>query len=314
MVLETILLLSVFTFGQTSAVPIPPSSSYGMMQDSFALEIGGQTYDWDVLARFVMPGESLVIKIKPQYNARNYGWICSGGELLDIKPLEKIWVAPQKAGLYPICIMSHSVKTINIFVMVPFQKLYKGKLNNYSIGWYPRSTSPHPKLTRPEGFIEVTAEVESTRLSPNYILKEFICRQPGNFPKYLVLKEELIIKLELLLTKIKEKGYNCSKLNVFSGYRTPRYNTGGGGGRHSAHIYGGAADFFIDEDHNGVIDDLNKDGRYNSKDSKILYDIANELDAERPDLVGGIGWYRRVGGVGPCIHVDVRGKPTRWRQ
>jgi hypothetical protein len=292
------------------SVPIPIPN---VKQDSFCVEIGRQIYNWDVLAQFVMPGESLPIRIIPKENTGSYGWICSGGSLLSVNPLEQIWVAPQEAGLYPVIIKNHSIKTINIFVMVQFQNLQKGKLNNYPIGWYPKS-SPHPKLSTPKGFIQVTADIESTRLSPSFILKEFICRQPGDFPKYLVLKEELIIKLEFLQAKIREKGYPCSKLFVFSGYRTPRYNTGGGAGRQSAHIYGGAADFFIDEDHDSVIDDLNNDGRHNAKDSKILFDIDNELDAERPDLVGGLGWYRRVTGVGPCIHVDIRGKPTRWRQ
>lgn len=70
----------------------------------------------------------------------------------------------------------------------------------------------------------------------------------------------------------------------------------------------------MDEDHDSVIDDLNYDGRRDGKDSKILFEIDNELDAERPDLVGGLGWYRRTAHIGPCIHVDIRGKPTRWRQ
>lgn len=292
---------------------IAPTSVVNISQDSFAVEIGGEFYNWDVLAQFVMPGESLPIRIIPKENTGAYGWVCSGGSLLSVNSLEKIWIAPLEAGLYPLIIKNNSIKTINIFVMVPFQNLQKGKLNNYPIGWYPKS-SPHPKLATPKGFVQVTAEVESTRLSPSFILKEFICRQPGNFPKYLVLKEELILKLELLQAKIRDKGYKCSKLFVFSGYRTPRYNTGGGGGRHSAHIYGGAADFFVDEDHDSVIDDLNNDGRHDGKDSKILYAIDNELDTERPDLVGGLGWYRRSAHIGPCIHVDIRGKPSRWRQ
>lgn len=303
---------------------IVPIAAPALFFDSFALAIGGLIYDWDVLARFVMPGESLPIRIIPKGNFNCYGWHCFGGDIVTINQLEKIYVAPTTPGLYPLVITQLNndnaqsqnplVKKINIFVMVPFQNLVKGKLNGYPIGWYPKS-SPHPKLSSPRGFIEVTsAELESTNLSPNFILKDFICRQPGNYPKYLVLKEELIMKLELLLAKIREKGYPCSKLFIFSGYRTPRYNIGGGGGRHSAHIYGGAADLFIDEDGDSVIDDLNHDGRHNAFDSKILYDIMEELDQERPDLIGGLGWYRRVSGIGPCIHIDIRGKPTRWRQ
>ena len=314
MVVESLLLLTILFTAELNLSPIAPIESTDLDQGSFALEIGGQIYDWDVLARFVMPGESLRIKIIRKNLKGNFGWACSGGELLPVDPFEKVWVAPQESGFYPLMIMNRSIKTINLFVMKSFQNLQRGRLNQYSIGYYPKSPSPHPKLKTPEGFIEATAENESTRLSPNFVLKDFICRQPGGFPKYLVLKEELILKLELLQEKIRDKGYPCSKLFVFSGYRTPRYNTGGGAGRHSAHIYGGAADLFVDEDHDSLIDDLNHDGRHNSRDSKILFDIANELDMERPDIVGGLGWYRRVSGVGPCIHIDVRGKSTRWRQ
>ncbi len=307
-----------FSLFSVTAPGIAPVVDLDLNQDTYqcALEIGEQIYDWNVLARFVLPGESLPIRIVPKStsNSKNYGWISSGGSLLDKGQTEKIWIAPQTPGLYPLIITNGSIKTINIFVMVPFENLKGSRLNGYLIGSYPKSPSPHPKLTKPKGFIEVTPEVENTPLSPNFTLKEFVCRQPSDYPKYLALKEELIIKLELLLAKIRNSGYQCSKLVVFSGYRPPRFNAGGGGGRHSAHIYGGAADIFIDEDNNGLIDDLNGDGRCNSKDSKILFDLANELDMEHPELVGGLGWYRSTSRIGPCIHIDVRGKPTRWRQ
>lgn len=306
-----LLLWAIFT-AQTSG--IAPISVPSIHSDSFQIEISGQVYDWDVLARFVMPNESVPIRIIAKGDMGNFGWVVSGGTLLDISRYEKIWIAPNEAGLYQLIIANRSIKTINVFVMVPFENLNKGRLNGYLIGSYPRSPSPHPQLTTPKGFIEATPENENTQLSPNFTLKEFICRQPSDYPKYLALKEELIIKLELLLAKIRDKGYQCSRLVVFSGYRPPRFNAGGGGGRQSAHIYGGAADIFIDEDNDGMIDDLNGDGRCNSKDSKILFDLANELDMERPDLVGGLGWYRQTSRIGPCIHIDVRGKPTRWRQ
>uniref|UniRef100_A0A7C6AAW8 Peptidase M15A C-terminal domain-containing protein n=1 Tax=candidate division WOR-3 bacterium TaxID=2052148 RepID=A0A7C6AAW8_UNCW3 len=313
MVFGCLLFWAIFTAQGIAPISVPSNNP-----EPFKIEIGSEVYDWDVVARFVMPNESVLIRVVAGSNLRtalsNFGWVVSGGTLLNISELEKVWIAPQEPGLYQVIIANRSIKTINIFVMVPYDSLKNGRLNGYLIGSYPRSPSPHPRLTTPKGFVEVTPENENTPVSPNFTLKEFVCRQPSDYPKYLVLKEELVMKLELLLAKIRDKGYQCSKLVVFSGYRPPRFNAGGGGGRHSAHIYGGAADIFIDENNDGMIDDLNGDGRCDSRDSKILFDLANELDMERPDLVGGLGWYRKVGRIGPCIHIDVRGKPTRWRQ
>lgn len=47
---------------------IAPISVVNIKEDSFAVEIGGESYNWDVLAQFVMPGESLAIRIIPKAN------------------------------------------------------------------------------------------------------------------------------------------------------------------------------------------------------------------------------------------------------
>ena len=59
-----------------------------------------------------------------------------------------------------------------------------------------------------------------------------------------------------------------------SGFRTPQYNVAGGntGGRAglSRHMYGDAADVFIDNDGDGVMDDLNRDGRSSIEDARVI--------------------------------------------
>ena len=55
-----------------------------------------------------------------------------------------------------------------------------------------------------------------------------------------------------------------------SGYRTPHYNKAIGNGQFSRHVWGGAADVFVDEDGNGVMDDLNRDGNVTRADSAWL--------------------------------------------
>ncbi len=281
---------------------------------TFKLVIGGLEYDWDVIGRFLLPEEQMPIKIIADDDC-HFGWIVSDGELVASSPTERIYIAPSLPGLYTMMISDgRTKKRINLFVMHPFSSLKNRRIQGYLIGRYPKS-SPHPNLQAVKGFIEVKREWEETPVSPNYKIKEFLGRTEGDIgPKYLALREELVYKLELLNEKIQKKGYRCSKLKIVSGFRTPARNYNAGGGRNSAHIYGGAADCLIDEDGDKNIDDLNRDGRRNSQDSKILMAIADELDKELevsyPQLVGGLGWYRRR----DFIHIDVRGEKARWRR
>jgi uncharacterized protein YcbK (DUF882 family) len=136
----------------------------------------------------------------------------------------------------------------------------------------------------------------------------------GGFPKYTVLREELLVKLELLTDIVKSRGVKFDRLHVFSGYRPPAYNRRVERGHNSAHIYGGAADIIVDANNDGRLDDLNHDGQSGSKDAKLLAAWAEELETQHPELVGGIGWYSRTRRRGAFIHVDVRGKHARWHQ
>jgi uncharacterized protein YcbK (DUF882 family) len=105
-------------------------------------------------------------------------------------------------------------------------------------------------------------------------------------------------------------------MSVMSGFRTPQYNEKGvgSGGRASAsrHQYGDAADVFVDNDRNGVMDDLNGDGRVNTLDAKVLAQAAERVESRHPELVGGIGIYPANSAHGPFVHVDVRGNRARW--
>jgi uncharacterized protein YcbK (DUF882 family) len=105
-------------------------------------------------------------------------------------------------------------------------------------------------------------------------------------------------------------------VQVMSGFRTPQYNSRGGNtaGRASLsrHMYGDAADVFIDNDGNGWMDDLNGDGKVTIKDSEVIQAAVDRVEREHPNLVGGAGVYVATSGHGPFIHVDVRGYRARW--
>jgi hypothetical protein len=77
-------------------------------------------------------------------------------------------------------------------------------------------------------------------------------------------------------------------------------------------MYGDAADIYVDSDHNGVMDDLNHDGRSTVADSKVIEAAVTRVETAHPELVGGAGIYPAGPGHGPFIHIDTRGYRARW--
>ncbi len=304
----TVLALLVACLSLVSGANIAGMAAREHIAPGCQVDVNGQVYTWDVIGRFVMPGETLWLSIVGQ--EEHSGWVVSAGELTDVAG-RTCWVAPQEKGLYPlIATVGSTVKTVNVFVMVPATELVNGSINGYRIGKYQREP-PFPNFGKPCGFIEVTAENAGTRVSPRYTLGDFAPKLQSGFPKYMILREDLLIKIELLCDLARSKGYACDRLSILSGYRTP---AGHRAGASSAHYYGGAADVYIDCDNDGHLDDLNHDGDRSSKDSRILAGCVDELEALHPELVGGCGWYRRTRSRGPFVHTDVRGERTRWHQ
>ena len=100
-----------------------------------------------------------------------------------------------------------------------------------------------------------------------------------------------------------------------SGYRTPYYNGLIGNAAYSRHLYGEAADIFVDhQPKDGMMDDLNRDGKLDWKDAKVLCRIIEGLcDTKSYEpFIGGLGAYEKTPYHGPFIHVDVRGCKARW--
>jgi hypothetical protein len=202
--------------------------------------------------------------------------------------------------------------------LLPFAAKRDGNIGSYRVGFWPgeragRITGYAP----PRGFIEVTRENQDTRLSEHFRLRDFLTKdQHSVWPKYLVVREELIDKLELIIEELNQSGYPVRRLVVMSGFRTPQYNQRGvgAGGRASTsrHQYGDAADVFVDNDGDGRMDDLNGDGRVDHRDAQIIMLAAERVERRYPDLVGGIGVYRANSAHGPFAHVDVRGRRARW--
>jgi hypothetical protein len=299
--------------GLAAGASITDGAVRARISPKFQVEVNGYSYDWDNIGRFVMPGETLHLDVPD--NVPNSGWVAAAGELVEVAD-KTDWVAPQEPGLYPVIVASGPVvKRVNAFVMVPYDSLdKKGYLKGYKIGRYPKPIEEFPNFTVPRGFIMVTPELMATPISQRYTLGEFVQRNGEVFPKYTALREEMLVKLECLTDLVQAKGFKFDKFTVLSGFRPPATNARVRYGRNSAHIYGGATDLYVDGNKDGCMDDLNHDGQSNRKDSKLLAVWVDELEALHPELVGGVGWYSRNRSRGPFVHVDVRGRPSRWHQ
>lgn len=285
----------------------------------FSVKFRGETSAYRVMGVFVVPEEVLSLKVVDAGPENRYIIQTSTGNIKKINTNRWQWQAPREIGLYPVKIIQSPSKdsiTLNVFVMIPYHRLQGEYLNGYRIGTYPAIPFKQLPIYRPpRGFIAVTRENEETLVAPHFKLKQFLCKQEGDYPKYLVLQERLLLKLELILEKVNQKGYPCETLAIMSGYRTPYYNKAIGNVKYSHHLWGGAADVFIDEDpEDEMIDDLNRDGKIDYHEAAILYDIIEEMHGKSwyRSFVGGLAWYKKTSSHGPFVHVDVRGFRARW--
>jgi hypothetical protein len=235
------------------------------------------------------------------------------------------FTAPANPGVYKLAVQIDraraAIEDFNVITLVPLSRKRGGKIGLYYLGSWPfeRGGKPRsPAYATPAGFIEVTPQNQNTYVSEHFRLRDFLTKDQYNvWPKYLPLNPKLIDKLELAIQELERQGVEVRHMSVMSGFRTPRYNHSGGNtaGRAnlSRHMYGDAADVYVDNDRNGNMDDINRDGRVNTRDAEMLAQAVERVERKHPSLVGGIGVYSACCGHGPFTHVDVRGFRARWR-
>jgi hypothetical protein len=232
--------------------------------------------------------------------------------------------APTDPGIYKLAVqlgkLSRPVEDLRIITMVPFTEKKNERIGLYYLGKWPYEGGGKPKMStyaNPSGFIEVTRENRITPVTEHFKLGDFLTKDQFDvWPKYLLLEPKLLDKLELTIQELERQGHKVDHVFVMSGFRTPRYNKGGGntGGRAnlSRHMYGDASDVYVDNNRDGQPDDLNGDGKVDTKDAKIFGDAAEKVEQRYPALVGGIGIYKACCGHGPFTHIDTRGYRARW--
>ena len=292
-----------------NAAPQPPG---------FALKVDELAVDLPVFSAFVLPHETLTVQITGHQAPRRINLQATAGTVDRIGHGRWYWRAPEGNGLVSLKVVdpvSGRRVQINAFVLVPHESIRNGSIENYEIGEYPPSDAPNdPHFNPPKGFIEVSEEVVDTLVSPHFTLGQFLCKQESGWPKYLALQLPLLLKLERIVTALNEAGIPSAGLEVMSGFRTPAYNAALGNVAYSRHIYGDAADVFVDNDGDGNMDDLNGDGAVDTDDALWLRELVENMTGEPwyEPLVGGMSAYRANAYHGPFLHVDTRGYHARW--
>jgi uncharacterized protein YcbK (DUF882 family) len=235
------------------------------------------------------------------------------------------FVAPATPDVYKLAVQVdqaiRQIQDFSVITLVPFSQKQNGRIGLYYLGSWPFERTGTPKTAtyaNPTGFIEVTPQNADTQVSEHFRLRDFLTKdQPNVWPKYLLLNPNLLDKLELTIQELEAMGHPVRHMVIMSGFRTPNYNVHGGNtaGRAnlSRHMYGDASDVFVDNDGNGVMDDLNGDHRVDERDAQVIQQAVERVESKYPSLVGGVGVYSASSGHGPFTHIDVRGYRARWR-
>jgi len=310
------LLGSLFPVVALAAAPLQ-LAAFETGHSAFPVQVNGLEIPYRVFAIYVLPGETVDVMARASQQPADLFVSASSGDRPRPTSAGWTWRAPMEPGVTTLSVASASDHTeLNVVTLVPSTTVSDQRINGYRLGAYPgEPLNGNPIYLPPDGFIELTPGNASLQLSPHFTLSQFPSKQSGAYPKYLVLREQLLLKLELLLEKVNSEGIAADTFTIMSGYRTPYYNAAIKNVPYSRHVYGGAADIYIDESpRDDVMDDLNRDGRLDYRDAQFLYTIANRLFSEPKNAVleGGLGVYQSTAAHGPFLHIDARQQLARW--
>ncbi len=308
-----------------------PPASFASERATFSVRFRDIVNPYRVFLMTAVPGERVRLEVVDGSSlGGRYSLEADVGTVERLSDDAWAWHAPAQEGTYRVVIRRQATSgsgnagagrpaagdgiTLNAVVMVPMETLERGTVDGYRVGDFPQEPYRDlPQYLPPRGFIPLTP-VGDLQVSPHFTLAQFPCKGPPGFPKYVVLSEKLLLKLELLLERANRAGVEAPTFQVLSGFRSPWYNANIGRPRYSRHIYGDAADIYVDNDADGRMDDLNGDGRIDLADATVLHRLVEEMDgaAETAHLIGGLGQYPMTPNHGPFIHVDTREYRARW--
>jgi len=285
---------------------LPPSASPTL--DAF-----GQS--GAVKVRLALPGDRVEfpIAIAGGGDSLSYQWV-SALDSSAAEPARDLTaaptIAPLKPGFYHLAVIRGSTREIlaepSLAVMVPFSRKLGDQVNGYRIGWYlaERLGGGHD---RPAGFVEVRPEMLDLSITKHLKLADFVTHddQREVWPKYVALNPRLLDKLELIFSDLGAHVRPGFAVDMHSGFRSPSHNAQvENSARDSRHQYGDAADLAVDAD---------GDGRITMTDELLVMLAVERVEEAHPDLVGGLGMYTSRRFRTPYVHIDARGRRSRWQ-
>lgn len=291
----------------------------GPVKAGFTVEFDGLLNPYSLITTTRMPEDSFDIVVLLEEEGepkRSFVMDADHGKVAQGKGTTLSWKAPAQPGIYCVKVLEEDTENkmcFHVAVLHPWDGESE-KLNGYPIGNYQdKPYRDNPRYKKPRGFIEVTEENKDTWISPHLQLSQFVCKQKADYPKYMLIDPRLLLKLEGVVEELEKSGRNASHLYISSGYRTPAYNKAlGNKTSYSRHLYGDAADMFVDNNQDGRIDDLDFSGSINDGDARFIQEKVQNVTASRRYLLGGLGFYSSASYRNPFIHIDTRGYSARW--
>jgi hypothetical protein len=311
--LTLVFIILISSFSLNAAAFSREYADFSIVYDNFKIPL-------KTFSIFVMPQEGIKIDIAKKDRNQNYIIELNGKKFENNKSFK--WQAPAETGYYPVKIRKKgssgagSEINLNVFVLYPAEKKNGQYLDGFRIGYYPKITADKQKYySKPAGFLKIKESLLDINLTPHFTMEQFLTSQSTQLPQYIVLQESLLLKLEYFLEEVNKAGYKADTFGIVSIYRSPYFNKKlGNNTEFSRHLFGDAADIYIDNTGNQWMDDLNGDGKSNIYDSNILFDLAVEFDQKEKNyqLQGGLSSYKGNGVRGPFIHIDSRGFHVTW--
>ena len=221
--------------------------------------------------------------------------------------------APNTPGFYQVATQHEKLGrgVLQLIVKTPIDTARVKQHNGYQLNQYPKPYKGYVKYSQPKGLIEINKALEDRYLSDLVQVKDVMCKQRSDYPKYLLVDTEGLRMLDDLYEYLTAKGLKFSRFSFISGYRTPYYNRMIGNGKYSRHLYGDAFDLYIDENGDYRMDDLNRDGKQNKQDVDYLYQLFLTFFKDNKRQ-GGVGKYLPNSRHGGFVHIDNRGFNARW--
>ena len=298
---------------------------FGARATLIAPTIGNASYNafgrsGEVKVLFSMPGQRVEfpLAVGGDPASLTYEWTSlRGGETGFIPvPMEGAEVAaPKDPGFYFLTLVRGAERQIIrepvVAVMRPFEEKLGTMLNGYRIGTY-LAERLRGKDETPDGFLEIFPQHLDLAVSKHLRLRHFVTHddQAEVWPKYVALNPRLLDKLELVFAELEARNTELAssstlEVEVHSGFRTPGHNRRiSGAAKDSRHQYGDAAD---------VVVDANRNGRFDRSDYRLVVAAVEAIERNHPDLAGGLGIYTSRRYSKPYVHIDARGKKSRWR-